>query len=639
MKNNLYIIGIIFIIAVALAVLINNNHLLSISQINGGTILGVSYLQFFSNFNQLNGVPAYLVNLVINNGGESLQGTINNYSSSTGSLTNNINNYAGTTYQVNNPNQQINIDTKLNSLSLNIPYDYAGYHLYKYYNSFKYLSYTLPNAPLGLTCNSGERNNQIFVGCSDYSGGVSTLAPTVSSFVQTLANDCQNQYTDAILTVSNASTGTAEAFGLNIVSALYYNVTCNQPYLGEIGLVMNPSTANYNYNVSIYFSNSTFTKTLYLSNQNPQTNYNNILFAQIYGLQTTGQGISSVTSAPQLIEFLNQTYIFVNPFSTATGLGQVYTQYTPAYEPITASNLNLVPYGIDNGAYVIQNAYSLTQLTGQIYNQNLQIEDLLTPLQQSNPYANIQYNKYSGNATLNVINNPPVYPLAQLIAKVSTLGVYQAITEPEIISVSPNQITFTDGSVATLNINVQNQQNVAGSFYGNGYCGQTTFTIPNTNIGGNSQTSVSILLQSPVNSNPNLKEYVKCQATVHSSFGIYSSIYNFSGLVNPECSAGSVYQNSTTCQNQFNGGNGTTNGTTSCNQGYELQGNTCVPIPPKCNTNETANYSTFPPHCNSPNSTTTGIGIGWYVLVAGIIIAIAIIFGLKKNNRIRSRYR
>lgn len=132
---------------------------------------------------------------------------------------------------------------------------------------------------------------------------------------------------------------------------------------------------------------------------------------------------------------------------------------------------------------------------------------------------------------------------------------------------------------------------------------------------------------------------MKCQATVHSSFGIYSSIYNFSGLVNPECSAGSVYQNSTTCQNQFNGGNGTTNGTTSCNQGYELQGNTCVPIPPKCNTNETANYSTFPPHCNSPNSTTTGIGIGWYVLVAGIIIAIAIIFGLKKNNRIRSRYR
>ena len=619
------------------------NLTLSIAQpINGGTILGVSYLQFFSNNNQLNGVPAYLVNLVVNNGGESLQGTINNYSTTSGSFVNNINSYSGTNYQAQNPNQQIIIDTKLNSLSESIPYDYAGYHLYKYYFNNESLSYTLPNAPFGLVCNSGETNDQVFAGCYDFSGGVSTLAPEVSGFIQTLANDCQNQYTDGTLVVSNSPINFLKTIGgINLASELYYNVTCTQPYMGEIGIVLNPSTGNYDYNVSIFFSNSTFTKTLYVSNTNPQTNYNNILYAQVYGVESSGQGLPT-TQAPTLIEFNNGTAEFVNEFSTATGLGEAYSQYTPAYEPISASNLNLQPYGIENGAYIIQNAYSLVNLRAQINDSNKNVNNLLTPLQPSNPYAGISYNQNTATAEINLINNPPVYPEAQLIAKVSTLGLFQAIVEPKIISINPLYIHFITNSQQDITLTVQNLQDVSGSFYGHGYCGSVDFNIPNTPIGASQTiTTNPITLQSPVNNNLYNNETVNCEATIYSSFGIYNSSINFTSTVAPECSAGSIYQNNTNCKNEFpNGGNRNS----SCIEGYENVNNNCVVIPPKCSNNETANYSTFPPHCNSSSSSNTNLSLMQlleYGIIGVVVIVIVYLVATSgnKKNRYNRRYR
>ena len=647
-KNNKNKIGIIFIVIIlALAIYLFKGNLSTLSvaqQVNGGTVLGVSYLQFFSNFNQLSGVPAYLVNLVVNNGGESLQGSMpSNYSTTSGSFVNNINSYSGTNYQASNPTQQINIDTKLNSLNESIPYDYAGFHLYKYYFNNETLSYSLPNAPPGLICNSGETNKQTFVGCYDFSGGVSTLAPTVSGFVQTLANDCQSEYTDGTLVVANTSTGFLQVLGVNLASALYYNVTCTQPYLGEIGIVLQPSTANYNYNVSVFFSNSTFTKTLYLSNQNPQTNYDNILYADVYGFENSGTGILSTTTAPTLIQFNNGTSIFVNDFSTATGLGEAYSQYTPAYETISASNLDLTPFGIENGAYVIQNAYPLNQLQGQINNNNKLVDNLLTPLQQSNPYSGIQYNSGSGDANINLLNNPPVYPEVQMIAKVQTLGVFQSITEPKIVSITPNPISFTSGAQAQIDITVQNQQNVAGSFYGSGYCGQTQFSIPNQNIGASGTDNVYVIIQAPPNPNLYNNEGVNCQATVYSSFGIFNSTYSFSGTVSPECAPGSIYQNQSTCKNEFPTTAGNTN--SGCITGYEenSQGN-CVVIPPICTVNETANYSTFPPHCNNPNGSSSQLNylqIIEYIIIAIAIIAVIYILASSKNkgNNYKNYYR
>ncbi len=637
-KNNK--IGIIAIIAIlAIAILLIGTHgALTIAfpqQINGGTILGVSYLQFFSNFNQLNGVPAYLVNLVVNNGGESLQGTINSYSTSTGSLTNNINSYSNTNYQASNPSQQVSIDTKLNSLSESIPYDYAGYHLYEYYYNNESLSYQLPNAPIGLICNSGETNKKVFVGCFDYNdgitGGVSTLAPTVSGFVQTLANDCQSQYTDGVLTVQNSSTNFLSTLGVNLASELFYNVTCVQPYMGEIGIVLNPSTGNYNYNVSVYFSNSTFSKTLYLSSYNPQTNYDNILYAQVYGVAPTGQGILT-TSAPTLIQFNNGTSAFVNEFSTATGLGEAYSQYTPAYEPITVSNLNIQPYGIENGAYVIQNAYSLNNLKAQIQNNNEKVANLLTPLQPSNPYSGIQYNPSSGNASINLMANPPVYPEVQLIARVSTLGLFQAVTEPKLISINPNPVQFRTNSETQITLTVQNLQDVAGSFYGSGYCGSSQFSIPNTPIGASATvTTEPITVQSPVNNNLYNSEGVNCYATVYSSYGIYNSSMSFNGTVSPECSAGTIYQNNTNCKSEFPTTTG--QGNSSCIEGYYNKNGECVEIPPSCTGNETANYSTFPAHCNNGGGSNLNLTqIIEYAIIGIVVIAVIYLIASSRNK-------
>jgi hypothetical protein len=606
-KNNKNIIVVIAIV-IALAVILTQLgafKLLAISQISGGTVLGVSYLQFFSSSQQLNGASAFLVNLLINNGGQSLQGTAGSkYSTTSGALSKNINDYSGTNYNVSNVNQPITINSNLNSLSLNIPYDYAGYHVYKYAYNNKFLSYSLPNAPFGLTCSSSEAQNSsndynIYIACVDLSNP-SAILDTLSSFTSILASDCSGQYTNGLLTITNVTNG--------------FTLQCQQPYQYEIGTAFESGTANYNYNVSIVFSNTTFIKTLFLTNQNPQTNYNNILYAQIYGFDTTGQGIAT-QPAPTLVEYSPSNYTFVNYLTTSSGLGQAYTQYTPAFEPITASSLNLAPSTQAGPSAVV---YPLNELQNQIYQSNKKVEDILTPIQPTNPYYGMTLS-HNTTGILNVINNPPVYPLAQLIAKVSTLGVYVAVSQPKIVSVNPNPFQVRDGSESTATFTISNA-GTQGNAYITGSCGTSQFSTPQFNV-PTSGTVESVNIQSPYNPN-NATLSIPCTATIFSAFGIYNSTFNFNGQVSALCSSGSIYQNNNNCTNAFNGGNTTT----GCGTGYqENSAGQCVIIPPICSANETANYSTLPPHCNGGGNSNISFWSYLYLTIIVFIIIMAIV--------------
>ena len=636
-KNNgkILIIAII-LIAVLFFVFRNSFNLGSIVPIQGGTILGVSYLQFFSNNNQLNS-PAYLVNLVVNNGGESLNGSINSYSTSASSLTQNINNHAGTSYSNTNPNQQITINTNLNSLNLSIPYYYSGYYLYTYNYSVKSLSYQLPNAYYG-TCNSHEfSNNTVELACAGSTS--STVLSELAGFTNTLSTYCNNQYTNGVLLITNSSSASLSLLGtINLASAYGYNYQCVQPYLSTLGEVLDAGTSNYNYNVSIIFSNQTFTHTLYLSTQSPQNNYNNILYAQVYGLESTGQGLSE-TPAPSLIFYTNtnlEKRVFVNYLTTSTGLGEAYSQQQLNNTPVPVSNLLLTPYQISSGTQ--SNAYLATSFYSAINNNNRLILNDLTPIQPTNPYYSLSYPIYSGGASfvsqMNLLSNPPVYPEVQLIAKLSTLGVYIPVINPTITSVSPPNIVVRSGSSTNVNFNVYNNASVSGNGYITGYCGSNTFQTSNFNIPANGQVSVTATINPPSNPN-NANTNVNCQATISSAYNINSKVFNFGITVQPICPSGTIYENNTNCVSEY-----PSKGNSSCITGYYMANNgSCEIIPPKCFSNQTSNYSTFPPHCNNSTSNNNNIGIGWYVLIIVIVIIIGFILVLKKNNNGRRRYR
>ena len=634
-NNKIAVVLFLAVFIVAFAVLSSNFHntFSLVPEYNGGTILGVSYLQFTSNFANING-PAYLVNLVVNNGGESLSGTAGpSYSTSAGSLSGTINTYTGSTYQTTNPNQQISIDTHLNSLSLNIPYDFSGYSINKMSYTNESLSYTLPNAPFGLVCYSGTKGTAVYIGCYDAFGGASSLQPTLSSFASILSADCSQQYNNGVMTYVSAYQG----------EGLAYTLQCVQPYLYPIAQVYQPSTGNMNYNISVIFSNQTFSHTLFLTNQNPQSNYNNILYAGVYGFEDSGTGIISTTTAPILLSYVgivNNAEVpqgktqFVNPFSTATGIAGSYSQNQPSYEPVPVSELNVNPFYIQSG--ITDGVYTLSSLQSQIYNNNQQINNLLLPMQPSNPYYNLQYNLASSNASLSETNNASYFPLVQMVAKVSTLGVYQAVAQPKIISYSPNPFVVRDGSQQTLTLTIQNQQAVVGSAYVSGSCGGSEFQTNQFSLPASGSVTEQVNVNAPNNPNKNLNETSACSATAFSSFGIYNSTIYFNAIITPECSTGSIYVNNQNCTNEYSGGGGNQ----SCLLGYTYQNGQCQIMQEYCNngiltitpTNQEASYNATSRlwSCSTTINNNNGIGIGWYILAG--FGALIIIYLLTKRN-------
>lgn len=590
------------------------NNCQSVGQIVGGVTTSVQNVHFLSNYASLNGA-AYLVTFVINGAGQALQGT-------QAQLAQGINSSYAT-----HSNNQVSINYKLNSEQIEVPYTYSGYHLYQWGYTPINTGWTNSSCPFGLVCSnsypSGDNYNTT-IAAGVYVGSIpeAFIAQEVSLY----ANACASSGASNPIVVM---TGQGTISGL-IASSEAVSLMCVAPVQSSVATVYNPGAYKLLINASITFTNSTTTATVYLNSQQPSAYYDSTLYAQIYGYESSGRNI--ITSFPTVVVFSNGTAKVVNPFSTGSGLGASATTYTGTF-PSGWLQTPLVLQGV-----TISNIYAWTPITSGIQSNNQALNNYLYVEQNTSPTAQMQINFNGGSpyGVLNITSNPEFYPEVQLVAKLSTLGVYIPVVEPKIQSVSPNPTNFQSGSAQTVTFDVYNNASVAGGAYISGSCGSSTFSTPNFNVGAGQTVPISTSITSPYN--PNLaNEDITCVATIYSSsFSVYQNSFTWAGTVKPNCPSGYIYQNNENCA-PISPTLNNTNSTNVCAGGYKYENGACVPVN-VCPTGYYLNSTVVPPTCD-PLPVQQGAGIGWYILAGIIIIAVIYLFSRSAGKGRKGRTR
>jgi hypothetical protein len=588
------------------------NNCQSVGQIVGGIITSIQNVQFLSNYASLNGA-AYLVTFVINGAGQALQGT-------QAQLAQGINSSYAT-----HSNNQVSINYKLNSEQIEVPYTYSGYHLYQWGYTPINTGWTNSSCPFGLVCSnsypSGDNYNTT-IAAGVYVGSIpeAFIAQEVSSY----ANACASSGASNPIVVM---TGQGTISGL-IASSEAVSLMCVAPVQSSVATVYNPGAYKLLINASITFTNSTTTATVYLNSQQPSAYYDSTLYAQIYGYTSSGRNI--ITSFPTVVVFTNGTDKVVNTFDAGALLSSTVS-YTGAFPSGWIAGQN----PLELQGVRITNVYSWQALTGAIQQSNQDLNNYLYAPQATSSASGMKIYLSGGSpyGVLNITSNPEFYPEVQLVAKLSTLGVYIPVVEPKIQSVSPNPTSFQSGSAQTVTFDVYNNASVAGGAYISGSCGSSTFSTPNFNVGAGQTVPISTSITSPYN--PNLaNEDITCIATVYSSsYSIYHNNINFQAVVKPNCPSGYIYQNNANCA-PISPTLNNTNSTNVCAGGYKYENGACVPVN-VCPTGYYLNSTVVPPTCD-PSPVSQGIGWGWYLL-AGVIIVAAVYLLSRGTGKGKSR--
>ncbi|MGC8580537.1 MAG: hypothetical protein ACP5MB_10855, partial [bacterium] len=590
------------------------------SPIQGGTVTSIQNVSFFSNYPGLQG-SAFLVNFVVNGNGQALQGTQSQIAKGINSS------YA--TY-TNNP---VSISYSLNNEQVVAPYYYSGAHLYEWGYTPVMVKWTAPACPMGLFCantypSGSNYNTTIIAGAYIGSIPYSFLAQEVGSYVQA----CQNSGALNPITVITAQVSGSIMHG--ITNGEQISLMCIAPVQTSIGSVFQSNgTYSVNANVSIVFSNGTSTETINLNSSHPSAQYDNLMYAQIYGYLPSGRNIYS-GDFPSVIIFSNSTpsqtnYKIVNPISPSSVLSASATTYTGSF-PYSwlQTPLNL-------GGLTLTNVFSYGYLVDNINQQNQNLNNYLYAPQNTSAYSNMQVNFKSGvpYGVINITSNPELYPEVQLVAKLSTLGVYVPVVAPKIVSVSPSQVSFQSGSAQTVTFTVYNNATVSGSAYITGACGNVTFSTPNFNIPAQGTAQESVVIPAPYN--PNLaNEYLTCVATVYSSsFSIYHSSTNFQAIVKPNCPAGYIYQNNQNCQPVSPTLNNT-NKTAVCAAGYKYENGACVPVN-VCPPGYYLNSTMTPPTCE-PTPVQPQNNYLLYIIIVILVIIVVLLFSKGRKGRLKT---
>ncbi|MDE1768110.1 MAG: hypothetical protein KGH62_01960 [Candidatus Micrarchaeota archaeon] len=575
------------------------------SQFVNGTVTGLSQVIIRSNYGPFNGA-AWLVNLVVNGGGQGVFGTTSQQVASQ------FNSSATVTQ-----NNKISISTSLISQKIAFPYSYSGMSLVQ--DQIKYIIFPFSwfsNGAGSLTscsqANQSASNNFYLVTCS----GLQANADLSSAF-----SGYNSQCISASgLTFVNAS-GTLNIFGFPVASS--YALQCINVTAAPVDQVLYAGSPRVDSNVSVTFNNGTSSRTFFLTTQVPQQSFQNILTAQIYGYSTGA---------------LN-TYIgSVAPIMLISSSGNAY--FVPFQSTQTVQNLNQIPSscfqsaGLQIGGQPVPYIYNPKPLQSCIVQQNTNINNLQTQSQQIQaPFANMQpsyvTNVRSTDPALNtgapwygvttVTNNPVFFPQVQMIVSAQTLGINIPVAYPYIKSMSPNPLIIKSASTNGVSVTVGNNATVAASAYivVSNQSGSIVTQTPNFNIPakGTSTQSVSIGAYNPNLANLQAQDLVTVYSSQQTS--IFSSAI-LSLTVQPNCPPGSVYVNNTNCVSPNN----------SCQAGYTWNGTACSFIcAPPAIWNATSNkcyVNTTPPVPGTP----------WllYIILGLIVVAVVvfIIAGRKK---------
>ncbi len=563
----------------------------SCSQQINGAITSLSQVQTISNYPGLSGTY-WLVSFVLNGQGQYLS------SFTSSQLAKAIN----SSYQVSN-NQNINIQAKLNSQSLVIPYTASGTYLRLFKLvpiDFKF-GWFSNGAGLGTTYSQTNQTNS----SNTYSFAVSGI------YADFDAEQIFDTYNNYCVSIGGKTFGIQGSGLFGFISG--YSLSCYYVGYDQAAQVYSAGSPSLSENISVSYTNSSGTTTLYLTNSRPEYSKGNLVLAQIVGYLTGSINTYIGTTSPMML-IINKTAKVINPVSSTT---------IQSLSSIPPSDYQ--PEGISISGVDFPFIYNQQALQQSINYTNNQVNNILKEnLQTSNPFYGGLVSGGNGSPylySINVTSNPIYYPQLQLIVNAQTLGIVIPVASPQILSVSPSPVEFRSGSAKTITFTVSNNASVTGSAYIDVFSQNGTLVsqTPDFSIPADGKATEQTIINGYNPSLANLNE--GWYAVIYSAEQnqIYHR-FNFSVIIQPNCPSGMTYYNNTDCQNEA------TNN--SCATGAYWNGNSCEPI---CVAPSVFNATTQ--SCIAPPAETSqaGLGIGWYIL-AIIVIIVILIYALRRKK-------
>ena len=598
MRNQKSIAPVLVLIAVVLALLyFYGSNTLAFS---GFTTTSLSYVKMVSNNASLNGM-GWLATI-------NLDGSGNNITGFSAKMLN-------SSYPTGTP---VTITTHVSNYGYLLHYSTAPTPYLYYWNITRLSIYAqAPSCPTGIVCSQNLSSNgedtfsAIWAGLFD-SNNINTAEAQKEFFAEYYAQSCYSAGGIPIILYQTS-------FGAN-TGSFQITFECDQISSRPFAKVFTEYTYDNIFNATITLDNGTQSQTLNINGVNGAADIQGQLYAKVVGYSNTGYNINPTSTPTILILTSNNTAVAVNPISTDSQL--------------TGSESSTLPAGTLDEVYSTtenQNVYGNTTLSNIEQLDNQVSSYTFQPVGLSNPFSQINLKDFSQNnpiAFVNLTNTPTFTAQVQIFAKFGTLGIGVPVAQPNIESVSPSPLTVGSAAAVDAEFSVLNSGDASGSVYITGSCNGASFSSYSspTFINAGSTSQVGVIINSPINPSNSSIEQVPCSAVAFSSSGITKSApFSFSLSVNPQCAAGTIYENPTTCKYippvvtftticssaSCAFGNNQTTTITGCVQGYVLNSTTgqCVQ----------SGIGTSTPPTNYT----------WVYILIAIIIAVAIFFGLK----------
>lgn len=623
--NDKKILGILIIIALALILVeARSIGLLSFYQVScspvqgvscasqiNGAITSLSEVKTFSNQDGLSGTY-WLVNMILNGEGQSL------FSGSSQQIASAINSSA----QVKN-NNPVSIQAKLNYQHLVIPYYYSGTNLYAVGLIPIDFNFSWFSQGAGLLTIDSQTNQS--ANSNSYVFGVS------GSYADADENQVLNAYTSDCSSHGGKTFGVKRAIGVfNEPVIEGFELSCYAVGRQSLAQIYSDGSPMVSENVGVIYSNSTSTETFNLTSTKPEESDGNLELAQIVGYETGSLNTFIGTQAP--------TIAVENETGAVVAIPHVSTATIQSFYDVPQSDFQSAGISIEGVAF--NHIYNLNSLQKAIQEQNAQAESLLNESLNSGnayyggiiygEYAEKQNNSgaYNGDPyyySLNVTNNPILYPDIQMIVNAKTLGIYIPVASPYIIGYSPDPLKFKSGSAQTITFMVNNSANVQASAYivVRAVNGTLVGQSPDFAIPANGKVEEPVIISAYNPDYANL--VVQFNATVYSAenTNIHSSMI-IGSLITPNCPSGTEYVNNTNCQSE-------SVSPTACPSGYYYINKQCLPLCPSPEHYNSTTKICYAPTQQQGATSDTGLLIAIIIIVA-IIASAAVLIGKNKGG-------
>ena len=501
----------------------------------GGAIISIGSTSIYKTSSGPGGLQGtlYYVSAVLNGAGEALFGSSGTSATNIASALNS---------SVTASSNPIGINFGVVNESFIIPYGNSNLSIFLIGINHMLVSYNVPTASLGNSC-SGSYNsnydgysNVYEITCSGINNPENDFASDLNGFSTACSNQNNNKATPLYIQYT-PGISSGEAYSIYMI--------CAKPLFSQYtkgGIYSPQGTAQVFYNVSVYFTNTTQSQTIYLTPQRTSGYLNNQnVFAQIVSLQASGLQVGTA-ELPAVINLNNSqsSTEYVNPLLLASAVSLSLNAQTGNNGGFL-SNWLQNPINICSGTIIsgCQNVqvpiypFNLTQNQASQYNN-----EIFGDIVPQNPANFYNGNLQPVNGTYNFVvkfpsSHLPYYPEIQLFAKENTLGIVvpQTTAPPQIISVSPNPLSDTSGgAVQTVTVAVKNPGSSIGYYELSGSCGNvqlsSTFSIQPGSIGYE-----QVQVQTPYvpTNNPTLT--TQCSFTVSD---IYNSANSATGTFTEE---------------------------------------------------------------------------------------------------------